>query len=144
MTKTDLVGCLVRRNCCKASQTEKFLLEVKILTRICHELSEIFQSRYMDYLSLIKSNSDKEDNMYSTKIIQEVVKDILSTGEYTLAGIANHTRIPIEVLSDLVGGINTNPTFELSRKLFELHIMVRRALYDEIMKKIVSEYLDPM
>lgn len=72
---------------------------------------------------------------------QEVIRDILSTEEYSLSGIASHTHIPEEVLSDIVSGMNPNPTFELSRKLFELHMTVRRDLYDKIVRKIISEYI---
>jgi hypothetical protein len=82
--------------------------------------------------------------MYNVKIMQEIVKDILSTEEYSLAGMATHTHIPEEVLSDVAAGMNTNPTFELSRKIFELHIGVRPGLYDKIMRKIALEYLSPI
>lgn len=72
-----------------------------------------------------------------------MIKDILSTNEYSLAGIATHTHIPEEVLSDVAAGMNADPTFEASRKIFELHISVRRNLYDNIMRKIALEYLSP-
>ena len=143
MSKTDLVCCLLRSHTLKLSQAEKLLLEIALLTRIYYELSEIFKSRHKEYQRLIKSNPDQEGNMYSIKFMQEMIKDILSTEEYSLAGIATHTHIPEEVLSDVAAGVNTHPTFELSRKLFELHMGVRRDLYDKIMRKIASEYLTP-
>lgn len=115
------------------------LLEMKLFTHICKELSEIYHSRYRDYLQLIKSNFYQEESMCGIKFMQEVIKDILSTEEYSLAGIANHTHIPEDVLSDVAAGMNTNPTFELSKKLFELHIMVRSELYDGIMKKAIHQ-----
>ncbi len=142
MSKTDLVCCLLQRSNCKLPLTEKILLEVKLLTRICHELSEIFQFQYKGYQQLIKA-MPQEGNMSNIKFMQEMIKDILSTKEYTLAGIATHTLIPEEVLSDVAAGMNTDPTFEASRKIFELHISVRRNLYDEIMRKIALEYLIP-
>ena len=82
--------------------------------------------------------------MLDINLPQEVINDILSTEEYLLSGIATHTRIPEDVLSDIASGMNTNPTFESSRKLFELHMMVRRDLYDAIIRKIISEYLASM
>lgn len=81
--------------------------------------------------------------MHGIKFMQEMIKDILSTQEYSLAGIATHTHIPEEVLCDVAAGINNNPTFELSRRLFELHINVRHDLYEGIMQKIVLKYLTP-
>lgn len=144
MSKTDLICCLLGSRALKLSKTEKLLLEIILLTRIYYKLFEIFKSRYEEYQRLIKFNPDWEKNMYDIQFMQEMIKDILSTEEYSLTGIATHTQIPEEVLSDIVAGVNTNPTFELCRKLFELHIAVRRDLYDEIMQKIALEYLRPI
>ena len=80
--------------------------------------------------------------MCSSHFMQDIIKDILATNEYSLTGIATHTQIPEEILTDLIIGTNNNPTFESSKKIFELHISVRPKLYDEIMKKIAFEYLN--
>ncbi len=141
MSKTDLVFCVLKRINNSLSQVEKILLEIKLVTHFYGELSAIFKSRYQSYQKLIKS---KEESMCSVKLMQEIINDILSTEEYSLSGIANHTHIPEEVLSDIASGINPNPTFDLSRKLFELHATVRRDLYDQVMRKVASEYLAPV
>lgn len=141
MPKTDLVCCLLRERVLKLSQAEKILLEIKLFTRIYHELLDVFKSRYKEYQQLIKSDTIQEESMSSRKFMQEMIKDILSSKEYSLTGIASHTRIPEEVLCDVAAGMNTNPTLDLSRKIFELHIEVRHDLYDGIMRKIASEYL---
>ena len=122
---------------------EKILLEINLLNCIYYELCEIFKARHKEYQRLIKSNFDQEDSMYNVKFMQEMIKDILSTQEYSLAGIAAHTHIPEEVLYDVASGMNSNPTFELSRRLFELHINVRHDLYQGIMQKIALKYLKP-
>lgn len=143
MSKTDLVCCLLQQSIFKLPLAEKILLEVKLLNRIYHELSELFQSQHKEYQQLIKCNLNQEENMAGIRFMQEIIKDILSTKEYTLAGIATYTHIPEEVLSDVATGLNADLTFEASRKIFELHISVRRNLYDEIMRKIALEYLIP-
>lgn len=143
MSKTDLIFCLLGQKISKLSRTEKLLLEIEFFTRVCHELSEIFNARHKEYQQLMKSYLNQEENMFNVKFMQEMMRDILSTEEYSLAGIATHTHIPEEVLSDIATGLNTNPTFELSRKIFELHISVRRSLYDEIIRRIILEYLSP-
>jgi hypothetical protein len=141
MSKTDLVNCLLQLNKHKLTSIEKILIETILLTRIYQELANIFTSRYTCYQSLIKSNLNQEEGtMNRVQFMQEVIKDILSTNEYSLQGIATYTQIPEDVLSDVAMGMNPNPTFEFSRKLFELHIMVRRNLYDGIMRKIVADY----
>jgi hypothetical protein len=133
---------LVRLDSRKLSRIERILLEIKLFTCISKELQELFKRRYENYLRLIKSNQTQEHSMLDINLPQEVINDILSTEEYSLSGIATHIRIPEEVLSDIASGLNTNPTFESSRKLFELHITVRRDLYDTILRKIISEYLE--
>jgi len=141
MSKMGFLFCSLNQGNCRLSPAEKILLEVKLFIHLYHELSDIFMSRYMGYQKLIKY--DQEKNMNGIKFMQEVIKDILSTEEYSLAGIANYTRIPEDVLSDIAAGMNANPTLELSRKLFELHVTVRRELYDRIMRKFASKYLMP-
>ena len=141
MAKTDLLYCLLRQHNWKLAPYEKTLLKINLITRIVRELDEIFKSQYRPYQQLFKSFTTYEENMQRTRVMQEVIKDILSTEEYSLAGISIHTHIPEEVLYDVVAGMNADPTLETSMKIFELHISVRRSLYDEIMKKIASEYM---
>lgn len=142
MAKTDLVCCLLRQKSHTFTPAEKILLEMLLFIRIYHELRDFFKSRYKDYQKLIKSNINQEEEGMNNgiKLMQEIIKDILSTDEYSLAGIATYTHIPEDVLSDVAAGMNPNPTLEVSRKLLELHIMVRRNLYDNIVKKIISDY----
>ena len=141
MSKTDLVGCLFGQKASKLSKAEKLLLEIIIVARFYQELSNFFKSRYRNYHSLIKHYLIQEENMFNVKLMPEIINDIIATKQYSLAGIAIHTQIPEEVLSDVAIGINNNPTLEFSRKIFELHMGVRRHLYDEIMRKIVSDNL---
>lgn len=140
MAKIDLVSYLLRLDKHCLSKTEKILLETRLFISIYIELLETFKNQYKEYRMLIKSNH--RDGKSYINFTQEVLKDILSTEEYSLAGIAVHTSIPEDVLFDIAIGTNTNPTLDLSRKLFELHVTVRRNLYDKILEKIISEYLE--
>ncbi|EKD54007.1 MAG: hypothetical protein ACD_60C00132G0013 [uncultured bacterium] len=144
MPKTDLVCCLLRKHNSRLSRIQRILLEIKLFIHICQELTKIFKSRYKEYQRLVKTDYKQEENVFDVKLMQEMIKDILSTNEYSLAGMATYTRIPEEVLFDVVSGMNTDLTFETSKKIFELHILVRPHLYDEIMRKIVSEYASPI
>jgi hypothetical protein len=137
MSKMDLVSCLLKPYDGNLSQAEKILLEIKLVTHFSNELFEVFKSRYLDYQKLIRPMEGK----MCIQIMQEIVKDILSTDEYSLSGIANYTLIPEDVLTDIVSGINANPTFDISRKLFELHATVRRELYNQVMRKVAAGYL---
>ena len=93
MSKTDLVFCLLQERSYKLSQAEKILSEVNLLVRIYHELSQLLLSHFLDYQKLIKSSYIQEENMISVKFMQEIIRDILSTEEYSISGIANHTHI---------------------------------------------------
>lgn len=140
MSKMDLLTYFLRLERCNLSLVEKKLLEIKLFFLIYRELFEIFKYQYRDYKRLIPFSQYQERDMFYINFTQEMIKDILSTEEYSLTGIATHTNIPEEVLSDIASGMNTNPTLELSRKLFELHMIVRRDLYKKIIDKILSEY----
>ncbi|OGT41714.1 MAG: hypothetical protein A3F42_06850 [Gammaproteobacteria bacterium RIFCSPHIGHO2_12_FULL_37_34] len=143
MSKTDLVGNLLRERANKLSKVEKLILEIILITRIHQELSPVFSYPHEQYKRLIRSthSQNQGENMKNISLIQEIIKDVLATKAYTLSGMATHTHIPTEVLSDIAYGINNNPSLELSKQIFEIHIEVRRELYNEIMRKIVSQYL---
>lgn len=140
MSKPDLVFYLFKQDCKKLSQVEKLIFEIVLVIRIHKELSDIFAAKQEKFKKLTRKHLIKEEDMSEVKFVQEMVNDILSTNEYSLSGIANCTHIPEDVLTDLASGLNVNPTFELSRRIFELHATVRKDLYDAVMRKIISEY----
>ncbi|MEO8400841.1 MAG: hypothetical protein ABI597_03455 [Gammaproteobacteria bacterium] len=118
---------------------ELMLLEAKLFARICEEIREIIKEQNKDYFQIMKLN--KEKNMLETEFIRCIINDILSTEEYNLSGIALYTDAPEDVIYDLASGSNTNPTLLLSRKIIELHRIVRPNLYQEIANKIKQELL---
>lgn len=139
MSKMDLVSTLLGQPVThELSIPEKMLLEIRLVSYIYQHLAEFFKLRYAEYQSLIKSDN-QENQMVSDNLVQEVIQDILLTGEYSLTGISIYTGIPEEALCDIVG-MNMQPTFETTRKIFDLHISVRRNLYNEIVGKIMIEF----
>lgn len=71
MSKTDLVRCLLKHYTCNSLlPIEKLLLEIRLFTYICQELSEIFKSQYKTYQQLIKSNLNLETSMPSVKFMK--------------------------------------------------------------------------
>lgn len=132
MAKTDLIFSLLGRHFKKISSFEKILLEVKLMEHICIELNFFLSGCHVI----------NEENMERETTMRKVIMDILATKEYSIEGIARYTGIHADVLSDVVAGLNSDPTLETSKKIFELHISVRRNLYDVILKKFFSEYMD--
>ncbi|HSW69871.1 MAG TPA: hypothetical protein VLI69_06965 [Gammaproteobacteria bacterium] len=118
---------------------ELLLLEAELFTRLFEEIKEIIRVENANYFQVIKLT--KERIMLESKLIHFIVNDILFTKEYTTAGIALYADAPEDVIYDLASGCNDNPTFLLSRKIIELHRMVRPSLYQKIANKIKQELL---
>lgn len=120
------------------SKHESMLLEADIFTRICEELKEIIKRENKDYFLIFKIDNEKGRYMIEADFIRCIIKDILSTEEYTLSGIACYTDIPEDTIYDVVTGSNASPSLSLSQKIINLHRAVRPQLYNSIVNKIRS------
>jgi hypothetical protein len=123
------------------TKAEKIILEADLLGSICKELKEIFKSRYKNYFYLIKQNYQMEENMLDRNYLHWVVEDILSTGEYTLPGIAYYTQTPEEIVHDILVNSHSNPSATFLQRIIALHQEVRPEIYFSIRKKIAEYYL---
>lgn len=131
------LSCLLKIKTSLLSQEENMLLEAELYICLYDELREFFREQHRNYFYLMKFTKEEENHMLEKKFIQLIIKDILSTNEYDLKGIAYYTYSFEEVIEELMAGLNNNPSFNLFCKLIDLHRMVRRDLYDLIMKKIL-------
>jgi len=118
------------------------ILEADFIIQLYKGLNENFRSQYKNYFRLMKFNQEMENAMLESNFMQNIINDVVSTGEYTLEGIAHYTNIPEEVVREIATGKNTNPSFQSSRRIIELHRTVRLNLYKEIVKNVLSNYLD--
>lgn len=123
------------------SREEIILLEAELFSCVCEELKESFRKQYKDYFRLMKFTVEMEDTMLDNMFIRLVIKDVLSTDEYNVKGVAHYTDTHEDVIQEVVDGRNTNPSARLLRRCLDLHRSVRRDLYRSIMKKIVMQYL---
>ena len=123
------------------SREENFILEAELLVRVCGELKEIFRVQYKNYFKLMSFTIEMENTMLEENFIRLIIKDILSTQEYTLQGIAHYTATHEDVVHEVMIGKNTNPSASLLRRMIELHRLVRRDLYQNIAKKITEDCL---
>lgn len=121
------------------SKHESMLLEADIFTRICEELKEIIKRENRDYFLLLKIDNEKGRCMIEADFIRCIIKDILSSEEYTLSGIACYTDTPEDIIYDVAIGSNTTPSLYLSQKIINLHRAVRPKLYSSIVDKIRSD-----
>ena len=126
---------------CKLSKEEIFILEAELFTCICEELKEFFRNHHRDYFRLMKFTIEQENAMLEINFIRLIMKDIVSSEEYTLEGIARYTDIHEDIVQEVFTGRNINPSAKLLRRIIELHRSIRRDLYNAIMKKIAIQYL---
>ncbi len=141
MSAMKPLSCLIGINSAVLSKKENFILEAGLFVRICEELIEVFREQRKDYFRLMKFTIEKENSMLEGKFAQWLINDILSTNEYTIIGIAYYTDSYEDVILEIIAGLNENPSAIFLRKLINLHMSVRKDLYNVIIKKIVSQYL---
>jgi SMI1-KNR4 cell-wall len=141
MSATEPLYHLIVINPCKLTKEEIQLLEAELFVRICEELREFFSEQNKGYFRLMKFNIEQENDMLESKFVRFIIRDILSTEEYSLNGIAYYTNTHEDVVGEVLAGRNTNPSATFLRRVIELHRSVRRDLYNSIIKKITKQYL---
>jgi hypothetical protein len=122
------------------SKEEKKLLEADLFTRVCAELKEIYRHQYKYYFYLMKLSKDREDEMLEEKFIQNILLDIVSSKEYDPQGIALYTDMHVDVILELISGLNTQPSAICFRKIIGLDRIVRPLVYKAIGEKIIGEF----
>jgi len=126
---------------CDFSKEEFLILEAELFICICEELKEFFRNQYRNYFCLMKFAIEHEDDMLEINFIRLIMKDILSSEEYTLEGIARYTDTHEDVVQEIFAGSNISPSARLFRRVIELHRSIRSDLYGEIMKRVAAQYL---
>jgi hypothetical protein len=140
MCSTELMSDLMGIKSSKFSKIESLILEGELFTRLCDEIKKLSKTKYCNYFRLMKFNAKAEDEMLEGHLVRYVIDDILATGDYTLQGIAYYTHIPEDVVYDMAIGHNLDPSSNLFRRMLKLHRSVRTDLYEQMMKKIISDY----
>ena len=121
----------------KFSKHQLYILEAGLFNLICDELKDYFAEEQKKYFRLLKTTPHKENEMIEETLARCVVKDIISSGMYTLSGIARYTHSSEDVLFDIVSGQNRDPSTNLFSRIIKLHQSVRPDLYRDILKKLV-------
>ncbi len=141
MAATEPLYSLMGISACKLSKEEVYILEAHLFFMVCNELKIFFREQYKNYFRILKFTLEKENCMLETDFFRLILKDILSSEEYSLEGIAYYAYTHVDILQEIYSGRNTNPSANLLRRVIEIHHSVRRDLYNMIMKKVVSQYL---
>jgi hypothetical protein len=141
MPATEPFCRLIGVNPNKLTKEESYLVEAELFTRICNELMEIFKIQYKDDPLLLKTNIEMESAMFDINFIRLIIRDILSTDEYSIQGIAIYTDTHEDVVCEVITGRNLSPSATFFRRIIELHRSVKRDVYNSIIKKITTQYL---
>ena len=131
---------LLEVNHSKFSKEEQLFIEAELFIRICEEVSKLFEKQLKEHFHLMNFITEKESEMLEANFLRLIINDILSTEEYTLEGIARYTCTHEDVVHEVISGRNTAPSVIFFQRALDLHRIVRRDLYREIIKKIASEY----
>lgn len=119
----------------KFSKEEFLIIESEIFIHLCNELIEHYRNHYKNYFSILKYTLEMENIVLQNNLARFVTIDLVSAGEYDLAGIAIYTDTPEEIVQEIIDGRNERPSAKFLLRIIELHRSVRRELYTSIMKK---------
>lgn len=114
------------------SKIETLFLESILFDEICNNLIMLIKEYHQPYFRLIHLNKYKESNMIEGQLIRFIINDILSSGEYTLSGIAYYTDTPEDIIYDIATGDNPNPSLLLAKKLLAIHRSIKPDFYREL------------
>lgn len=117
-----------------SSKNERRIFKTFLLERLHYLFSELFQ----------KTNRQNQNNLsmecytMDSQIIRFLIQDIVATEEYTLEGIAFHTRIPFDVILDAACGKCNNFSITLWARIASLYFQVK----PEITKVFFAKLLE--
>lgn len=125
------------------TQKEKNLLEAVFFVQILDGLNEEFDKRYN--LHFTGRNfilcQKKGNNMQYDTLLTLVIRDLIDSDEYTIAGIARYTNLPEDTIYNAAAGLNHDPSGTLLRRVITLHKSTRPKLYKKIIQKFIIEYI---
>lgn len=104
-------------------KNEQQLLKTFLLSRLHKFLYGLFQDVIKHDFG-VSTNLEMECYMIDSKIIQCIIRNIIQSEEYTLEGIAYHTRIPFDVIFDAACGKNSHLSITSWFKIVDLYLQI--------------------
>lgn len=112
---------------------ERKILKIFLLGYLHNLLCEIFEKKNF-YFNI----NTLESYAMDSKIIQLLIQGIVETGEYTLEGIAYHTRIPFDIVYDAACGINNHFSITPWTKVVDLYMKVRPDIAQVLLDRLLE------
>ena len=113
---------------------QKKLLQAFLLTH----LQVLFYKTYQKVIRQQPNDSTREYDAMDSNITQQVIRDIVATGEYSLEGIAYYTRIPFDVIFDGVCGKNNRLSTTSWTRIVGLYLQVKPEMLQRLSDPILK------
>jgi len=113
---------------------EKPLLKVFLL----NHLQEIFCDRFKLSNQQESKTEIREGYAVDSKILQLVIQEMVTTGEYTLEGIAYYTQIPLDVVLDAACGINKQLAITPWLRIVKLYIQMKPEILSTLTNRLAT------
>lgn len=107
---------------------------------LVHQLHKVLLNKFIeaDLAENCYSDPTMECYMIDKKIMQQVIREILETGDYTLEGVAYHTKIPLDVILDVACGNQIQFSITLWVRLVDLYIQVKPEALKILLEKLTK------
>lgn len=106
------------------NRSERKLLKVFLMSNLYKLFYDLFRKK-IQYDFGKDFDFTMECYAVDGKIIQVLIQEIVETREYTLEGIAGYTRIPLDVIVDVVCGNSSQLSITLWARIVDLYMQVK-------------------
>jgi len=119
------------------SKNERKLLKAFLISYLHKLFCKIF---YEKFQSAFVNNIDYTMESYAMdgKIIQVLINEIIETGEYTLEGIANYTRIPLDIIVDASFCNSNKLSITPWARIVDLYMQVKPEMSGLFFEKLIE------
>ncbi len=118
------------------SKLDRIFLKAFLLYRLHAFLSELLKGKIQSELT--ESNHlSMECYAMDTKITQLIIREILESEQYTLEGIAQYTRIPLDVIVDAACGNNCQISITPWIRIVNLYMEVKPEISEKLCEKLL-------
>lgn len=118
---------------------EILMLEAVVFTRICEEIKKFFIEQRKEFFGLLKYTDEMKNNTIESEFLKLMILDILASGDYNMEGIACYANTHVDVVQEIISGLNNHPSAMLLQRILALHRSVRQDLYKMTLKKIIAD-----
>jgi len=117
-----------------SSQQEKQLLNAFLLWYVYRYFHASYQEQ-SQHDGIQYSDQIMENYEMDGRIIRFMMSEMIEAGDYTLEGMANYAKIPLDSLIDLACGNNAAPSITLWTKIIGLYMQSRPNLCQSLWEK---------